>query len=92
MKSPVKFVRKKLDNAIEIMCTLRFSIETMIFAKLDKWNSSFVTSSRADREKKQSSTRKKVNRTDFILDQTPLDPAKPAKSLSLLIENWPDQF
>ena len=26
MKPPVKFVRKKLDNAVEIMCTLRLSI------------------------------------------------------------------
>ena len=26
MKPPVEFVRKKLDNAVEIMCTLRLSI------------------------------------------------------------------
>ena len=27
MKPPVEFVRKKLDNAVEIMCTLRLSID-----------------------------------------------------------------
>ena len=27
MKPPVEVVRRKLDNAVEIMCTLRFSIE-----------------------------------------------------------------
>ena len=27
MKPPVEFVRKKLDNAIEIMCTLPLSID-----------------------------------------------------------------
>ena len=26
MKSPVEFVCKKLDNAVEIMCSLRLSI------------------------------------------------------------------
>ena len=57
MKSPVEFACKKLDNAIEIMCTLRFSIETMIFAKLDKWNSAFVTSSQSQTEKKSNPVR-----------------------------------
>ena len=27
MKPPVEFVRRKLDNAVEIMCSLRLSID-----------------------------------------------------------------
>ena len=32
MKTPVEFVRKKLDNAVEIMCTLRLSIDVNLLA------------------------------------------------------------
>ena len=32
MKPPVKFVPKKLDNAFEIMCTLRLSIDINLVA------------------------------------------------------------
>ena len=34
MKPPVEFVRKKLDNAIEIMCSLRYSIDIDLVADL----------------------------------------------------------
>ena len=52
MKLSVKFLCEKLDNAIEIMGTLRLSLENMIVLQLDKWNSAFVTSSRARQRKK----------------------------------------
>ena len=52
MKPPVEVVRKKLDNAIEIMCSLRLSIEITKCVKLDKWNSAFITSSHSQTEKK----------------------------------------
>ena len=52
MKPPVEFVCKKLDNAVEIMCSLRLSLETRMWEKLDKWNSAFVTSSHSQTEKK----------------------------------------
>ena len=32
MKPPVEFVRNKLDNAFEIMCTLRLSIDVILVA------------------------------------------------------------
>ena len=32
MKPPVDFVRKKLDNAFEIVCTLRLSIDINLVA------------------------------------------------------------
>ena len=32
MKPPVEIVRKKLDNAVEIMCSLRLSIDINLVA------------------------------------------------------------
>ena len=32
MKPPVEFVRKMLDNAIEVMCSLRLSIDINLVA------------------------------------------------------------
>ena len=52
MKPHVECVRKKLDNAVEIMCSLRLSLETTMCVKLDKWHSAFVTSSHRQTKKK----------------------------------------
>ena len=60
MKSTVEFVRKKLDNAIEIMCTLGLSTDSI---KLDKWNSAFVTSCQSQTEKKKQSNTGGLNST-----------------------------
>ena len=52
MKPPVEFVRKKLDNAVQIMCSLITPLDrNQNMSKLDKWNSAFVMSSARQRKK-----------------------------------------
>ena len=53
LKSSVEFVRKKLDNAIEIWCTLRLSRENMMV--ISQTNGTARLSRRAIQRKSQSS-------------------------------------